>query len=121
VDDFGIVINPMIVEGQVHGGVSFGIGQALMEHSRYDDTGQLITGSFLDYCLPRADDMPPMQVDLTTTPCTHNTLGVKGCGEAGAIGAPAAVMNAVTDALSIRDMNMPATAEKVWRAARGED
>ena len=120
VDDFGVVINPMIVEGQVHGGISFGIGQALMEHGRYDESGQLLTGSFLDYCLPRADDMPPMQVDMTSTPCTHNTLGVKGCGEAGAIGAPAAVMNAVTDALGIKDMNMPATSEKVWRAAKGE-
>lgn len=118
VDDFGIVINPMIVAGQVHGGVSFGIGQALLEHSRYDASGQLLTGSFLDYCLPRADDMPPMQVDLTSTPCTHNTLGVKGCGEAGAIGSPAAVMNAVTDALGIKDMNMPATPEKVWRAVK---
>jgi carbon-monoxide dehydrogenase large subunit len=115
------VINPMIVEGQVHGGVSFGIGQALLEHSRYDAAGQLVTGSFLDYCLPRADDMPTIQVDMTTTPCTHNALGVKGCGEAGAIGAPAAVMNAVTDALRIKDMNMPATPEKVWRALRSED
>ncbi len=119
VDDFGHVINPMIVEGQVHGGIAQGIGQALLEHGIYDETGQLITGSYMDYCMPRADDMPSFIVDTTVTPCTHNPLGVKGCGEAGAIGAPAAVMNAVTHALGVVDVAMPATPERVWRALRG--
>jgi carbon-monoxide dehydrogenase large subunit len=121
VDDFGKVINPMIVEGQVHGGLAQGIGQALTEVCRYDESGQLVTGSLLDYCLPRADDVPSFRVDMRETPCTHNPLGVKGCGEAGAIGAPAAVMNAITDALwplGIRDLPMPATAQTVWRAIR---
>jgi carbon-monoxide dehydrogenase large subunit len=121
VDDFGEVINPMIVEGQVHGGLAQGIGQALLEHSIYDDQGQLITGSYMDYCMPRADDLPSFNVDMTITPCTHNPLGVKGCGEAGAIGSPAAVMNAITDALGTEEIAMPATAEKVWRVCRGGD
>ena len=116
VDDFGEVINPMIVEGQVHGGLTQGIGQALFEHGVYDDNGQLITGSYMDYCMPRADDVPKYIIDTTVTPCTHNPLGVKGCGEAGAIGAPAAVINAVTDATGLKDISMPATSEKVWRA-----
>ena len=89
VDDFGKIINPMIVEGQVHGGLTQGIGQALTEGCRYDDaSGQLLTGSFMDYCMPRATDVPSYQVDTRETPCSHNPLGVKGCGEAGAIGAP---------------------------------
>jgi carbon-monoxide dehydrogenase large subunit len=118
VDDFGNVVNPMIVEGQVHGGLVQGIGQALLEGCRYDkDSGQLITGTLLDYCVPRADDVPSFKVGTEVTPCTHNPLGVKGCGEAGAIGAPAAVMNAITDALGVRDLEMPATPERVWRAA----
>src|SRR5262249_49571335 len=120
VDDFGKVINPMIVEGQVHGGLAQGIGQALLEGCVYDeDSGQLITGSLMDYSIPRADDLPSFQVGTEQTPCTHNPLGVKGCGEAGAIGAPAAVMNAITDALwplGVRDVEMPATSERVWRA-----
>ncbi len=116
VDDFGHVINPMIVEGQVHGGIAQGIGQALMEHGVYDEAGQLVTGSYMDYCMPRADDLPNFTIDTTVTPCTHNPLGVKGCGEAGAIGAPAAIMNAVTDALGVVDIPMPATPERVWRA-----
>ena len=119
VDDFGSVINPMIVEGQVHGGVAQGIGQALLEHGIYDEAGQLVTGSFMDYCMPRADDLPSFKVDTTVTPCTHNPLGAKGCGEAGAIAAPAAIMNAVTDALGVKDLAMPATPERVWRALRG--
>ena len=119
VDDFGLVINPMIVEGQVHGGLVQGIGQALMEHGVYDDSGQLVTGSYMDYCMPRADDVPSFKVDTTVTPCTHNPLGVKGCGEAGAIGATAAVMNAVTDALDVKELAMPATSETVWNALRG--
>ena len=117
VDDFGKIINPMIVEGQVHGGLVQGIGQALTECCRYDDeSGQLVTGSFMDYCIPRADDVPSFKVDTRETPCTHNPLGVKGCGEAGAIGAPAALMNAITDALGVKDLAMPATAQTVWRA-----
>ncbi len=116
VDDFGHVINPMIVEGQVHGGLCQGIGQALLEHGVYDDAGQLLTGSYMDYCMPRADDVPSFTVDTTVTPCTHNPLGVKGCGEAGAIGATAAVMNAITDALGVRSLPMPATPETVWKA-----
>ena len=120
VDDFGHVVTPMIVEGQVHGGLAQGIGQALLEHGVYDDTGQLLTGSYMDYAMPRADDLPNFVVDTTVTPCTHNPLGVKGCGEAGAIGSTAAVVNAVTDALGVAGIAMPATPERVWRAARGE-
>ena len=117
VDDFGKIINPMIVAGQVHGGLTQGIGQALLEGCRYDkDSGQLVTGSMLDYCMPRADNVPSFKLETKETPCTHNPLGVKGCGEAGAIGAPAAVMNALTDALGVRDLEMPATPERVWRA-----
>ncbi|MGA7984114.1 MAG: xanthine dehydrogenase family protein molybdopterin-binding subunit [Burkholderiales bacterium] len=119
VDDFGKIINPMIVDGQVHGGLTQGIGQALTEACHYDpESGQLVTGSFGDYCIPRADDVPSYQLDTRETPCTHNPLGVKGCGEAGAIGAPPAVMNAITDALGIKDLPMPATAETVWKAIR---
>jgi aerobic carbon-monoxide dehydrogenase large subunit len=116
VDDFGKVINPMIVEGQVHGGLAQGIGQALTEGCRYDSaSGQLVTGSFMDYCIPRSGDIPFFKLDTRETPCTHNPLGVKGCGEAGAIGAPAAVMNAITDALGVKDVPMPATAQTVWK------
>jgi carbon-monoxide dehydrogenase large subunit len=116
VDDFGKIVNPMIVEGQVHGGLAQGIGQALIENSIYDASGQLLTGSFMDYCIPRADDLPFFKVDTRETPCTHNPLGVKGCGEAGAIGSPAALMNAITDALGVKDLPMPATAQSVWRS-----
>jgi len=120
VDDFGKIVNPMIVEGQVHGGLTQGIGQALLEGCVYDkESGQLLTGSMMDYALPRADDVPSFKVATQETPCTHNPLGVKGCGEAGAIGAPAAVMNAITDALwplGIRDVPMPASPQTVWRA-----
>jgi carbon-monoxide dehydrogenase large subunit len=116
VDDFGKIINPMIVEGQVHGGLTQGIGQALVEQCAYDATGQLLSGSFADYSIPRANDVPQFKIDTRETPCTHNPLGVKGCGEAGAIGAPAAVMNAITDALGVKDLPMPATAQNVWRA-----
>ena len=117
VDDFGNVINPMIVEGQVHGGLAQGIGQALLEGCIYDaQTGQLLTGSYMDYAMPRADDFPAFKVDTKVTACTHNPLGVKGWGEAGAIGAPPAVINAITDALGVKDIAMPATAETVWRA-----
>ena len=119
VDDFGNIINPMIVEGQVHGGLTQGIGQALLEGCKYDpESGQLITGSFMDYTMPRADDVPSYQLETRVTACTHNPLGVKGCGEAGAIGAPAALMNAITDALQvygINDLPMPASPQTVWK------
>ena len=118
-DDFGNLINPMIVEGQVHGGIAQGVGQALMENAHYDENGQLLTASYMDYCMPRADDFPALKVDYTVTACTHNDLGVKGCGEAGAIASPPALINAVVDALSplgVTDMSMPASPEKVWRA-----
>lgn len=120
VDDFGHIVNPMIVEGQVHGGLAQGIGQALLEHGVYDPSGQLLSGSYMDYAMPRADDLPSFTVDTTVTPCTHNPLGVKGCGEAGAIGSTAAVMNAITDALGVASVSMPATPETVWRAMRRE-
>ncbi len=119
VDDFGTVINPMIVEGQVHGGIAQGIGQAMLEHGIYDaESGQLITGSYMDYAMPRADDLPDFQVGMTVTPCPSNPVGIKGCGEAGAIAAPAAVINAITDALGVKQFDMPATPEKIWRALR---
>lgn len=121
VDDFGTVINPMIVEGQIHGGLAQGIGQAIMEHGVYDpDSGQLITGSFTDYCMPRADDLPNFRVGYTTTLCTHNPLGAKGAGEAGCIAAPPTLINAIVNALGIRHIDMPATPEKIWREARAK-
>ncbi len=115
VDDFGVVINPMIVEGQVHGGIAQGVGQALYEGTVYDKDGQLVTGSYMDYAMPRADYLPSFKVDTTETRCPSNPLGIKGCGEAGAIAAPAAVMNAITDALGTEDIAMPATPAAVWR------
>ena len=118
-DDFGRILNPMIVEGQVHGGLAQGIGQALLEACVYDkETGQLLTGSYNDYTMPRAGDLPYFTLSTNVTPCTHNPLGVKGCGEAGAIGAPAAITNALVDALKplgIRHLDMPATPERLWR------
>ena len=119
VDDIGRVINPMIVEGQVHGGVAQGIGQALLEGCNYDSEGQLLTGSYMDYTMPRADNVPNFIVGTQSTLCTHNTLGVKGVGEVGAIGSPPAVINAIVDALSdlgVSDVSMPATPAKVWSA-----
>jgi carbon-monoxide dehydrogenase large subunit len=122
VDDCGRLLNPMIVEGQVHGGLAQGIGQALLEQCVYDqESGQLLTGSLMDYALPRADDLPHFNVSHTVTPCTHNPLGAKGCGEAGAIGAPAALMNAVMDALApagVTHLDMPASPHRVWQAIR---
>jgi carbon-monoxide dehydrogenase large subunit len=119
-DDFGNIINPMIVEGQVHGGLAQGLGQALLEHGVYDkESGQLLTGSYMDYAMPRADDLPSFEVGTTVTPCTHNPLGAKGCGEAGAIGSPAAMMNAVMDALAplgVKHLDMPASPHRVWQA-----
>jgi carbon-monoxide dehydrogenase large subunit len=120
VDDVGRVINPMIVEGQVHGGVAQGIGQALLEGCLYDQqNGQLLSGSYLSYTMPRALDLPSYQVGTKVTECTHNPLGAKGVGEVGSIGSPPAVMNAVVDALAhlgVRHLDMPATPERVWRA-----
>ena len=120
VDDFGTIINPMIVEGQVHGGLVQGIGQALLENCVYDrETGQLLTGSFMDYAMPRADDFPEFKIGTVCTPCTHNPIGAKGCGEAGAIGSPPAVINAVLDALGsmgVKDFDMPASPSRVWEA-----
>jgi carbon-monoxide dehydrogenase large subunit len=120
VDDFGTLINPMIVEGQVHGGIVHGIGQAMTEACVYDSkSGQLVTGSYMDYCMPRADDVPSFNLGFTETKCPSNPLGMKGCGEAGAIAAPAALMNAITDALGVKDLPMPASPQTVWRACQG--
>jgi len=117
VDDFGVVVNPMLVAGQVHGGVVQGIGQALYELAVYDDSGQLVSGSFMDYCMPRADGVPAMQVSTVEVPCKNNPFGIKGCGEAGSVASPAAVINAIIEALSaygVTRIDMPATPEKVW-------
>jgi carbon-monoxide dehydrogenase large subunit len=122
VDDIGTVINPMIVEGQIHGGVAQGIGQALLERCAYDGGGQLVSGSFMDYAVARADDLPLFVTECDESqPCTHNPLGAKGCGEAGSIGAPAAVVSAVLDALAplgVTDLDMPLTSEQLWRRIR---
>jgi carbon-monoxide dehydrogenase large subunit len=115
-DDFGTIINPNIVEGQVHGGVAQGIGQAMLEQVVYDDAGQLVTGSYMDYAMPRADDVPFYTIEHNTTVCPNNPLGIKGCGEAGAIGAPPAVINAITNAIGNNDLQMPATPSRVWAA-----
>ncbi len=119
-DDVGKAINPMIVRGQVHGGVAQGFGQAVLEHTAYDpSSGQLLSGSFMDYALPRAYDLPDIEVELVEVPCGTNPLGVKGAGEAGAVGSPPAMMNAIVDALSsagVTSIDMPATPEKVWKA-----
>ncbi len=122
VDDVGNVINPMIVQGQIHGGVAQGVGQAICEGANYDESGQLLNGTYMDYVMPRADDLPSFETDRTTTPCPHNPLGVKGAGEAGTIGSTPAVVNAVMDALSpygIHDIQMPITSEKVWNIING--
>ena len=109
----------MIVEGQVHGGIAQGIGQALLEGAHYDPaSGQLLTASYMDYTMPRADDLPSFQVSTSNTPCPGNPLGIKGCGEAGAIGSPPAVINAITDAIGNNDLTMPATPQKVWAALK---
>ncbi|KAF0676795.1 xanthine dehydrogenase family protein molybdopterin-binding subunit [Profundibacterium mesophilum] len=125
-DDFGNVVNPMIVEGQVHGGIAQGIGQALLENCAYDENGQLVSATYMDYAMPRADNVPFMTVDHSCqTPCTHNPLGVKGCGEAGAIASPPTVVNAVIDALhrgghtGIAHIDMPLTPQRVWAAMQG--
>ncbi len=119
VNDFGVVVNPLLVEGQAHGGIVQGIGQALMEEVRYDGDGQLVTGSFMDYAMPRADSAPLFRYDSHPVPCTTNLVGAKGCGEAGCAGALASVMNALVDALAefgVTHIDMPATPETVWRA-----
>jgi carbon-monoxide dehydrogenase large subunit len=115
-DDFGRIINPMIVEGQVHGGVTQGIGQAMLEAAIYDDDGQLLSASYMDYTMPRADDVPSFNLSTHETLCPGNPLGMKGCGEAGAIGSPPAVINAITDAIGNNNLNMPATPSRVWAA-----
>jgi len=117
VDDFGRVMNPMMLAGQVHGGIAQGVGQALLEETIYDDDGQMVTGSFMDYCMPRADNLPDIDFSYNEVPCTRNPLGVKGAGEAGAIGAPPAVINAVVDALKdfgVSHIDMPATPARIW-------
>lgn len=123
VDDFGVMINPMLVEGQVHGGVSQGLGQVLMEDVRYDADGQLVSGSYMDYAMPRASDFPDMQFGSHPVPAASNSLGAKGCGEAGTTGALPSIMNAIVDVLAreanVTHLDMPATAERVWRALNG--
>jgi carbon-monoxide dehydrogenase large subunit len=119
VDDVGCAINPMIVHGQTMGGVAQGLGQALLERCVYDAAGQLLSASFLDYAVPRADDLPPFETELEDRPSTTNELGVKGAGEAGTVAAPCAAMSAVLDALAplgVEHIDMPATPERVWRA-----
>jgi len=119
VNDFGTVVNPLIVEGQLHGGVVQGIGQALMEKTAYDGDGQLLTGSFMDYAMPRAADVPSFVLADHPAPAKTNPLGVKGCGEAGCAGALTSVMNAVIDALGaygIRHVDMPLTPARIWQA-----
>lgn len=119
VDDVGRVINPLILDGQIHGGVAQGLGQALMEHCVYDEeTGQLTTATFTDYAMPRADDMPALDIVYNEIPCTTNPLGVKGAGEAGTIGALPAIIGAISDALGVLHIDMPATPERIWRAAQ---
>ena len=111
----------MLVEGQVHGGIVQGIGQALLESTVYDDSGQLLTGSFMDYCMPRADDLPMFDFSTHEVPCKNNAMGVKGCGEAGSVGSPAAIINAIIDALQplgVKAIDMPATRERLWRLGR---
>ncbi|MEC9342598.1 MAG: molybdopterin cofactor-binding domain-containing protein, partial [Pseudomonadota bacterium] len=115
-DDFGRIINPMIVEGQVHGGIAQGIGQALLEHGIYNEDGQLVTASYMDYTMPRADDLPSFKLSTHETICPSNPLGMKGCGEAGAIGSPPALINAITDAIGTNNLSMPATSARVWAA-----
>ena len=116
VNDFGTVINPLLVEGQSHGGVVQGIGQALFERVVYSEDGQLLTGSFTDYALPRAVDTPSFRIDYHSVPAKTNVLGAKGCGEAGCAGSLPSVMNAIVDALGGKHINMPATPERVWEA-----
>jgi carbon-monoxide dehydrogenase large subunit len=123
IDDYGRIINPLLTMGQVQGGVAQGIGQAMLEHTVYDpESGQLLSGSLLDYALPRADDLPPLDIVLDGRPTGANPLGVKGSGQAGCIAAPQTIICAILDALAplgIEHIDMPATAERVWRAIKG--
>ena len=119
VDDFGVVVNPLVVEGQVHGGIAQGIGQILVENTVYDSDGQLLTGSYMDYCMPRADDMCSFEFSTRNVPCVTNPLGVKGCGEAGNGASMPAVMNAILDALSVKgitELSAPASPHRIWQA-----
>lgn len=119
VDDFGNLINPMLAEGQVHGGVAQGLGQALTEHVVYDEDGQLLTATFMDYGMPRAADLPMIAFKSEPVPSLYNPMGMKGCGEAGTVGALAAIANAVADAMSTRGLgaiDMPFTPSRVWHA-----
>src|SRR5205823_6269153 len=121
VDDFGTVINPLLLRGQVHGGIAQGVGQAMLERTVYDEGGQLLTGNITDYALPRAEDLPALEFSCNVVPCRTNPLGVKGAGEAGAIGAPPALVNAVVDALGelgIDHLDMPLIPERLWQAIR---
>ena len=121
-NDCGTVINPMVVEGQIHGGLLQGIGAALLEQAVWDDSGQLLTGSFMDYAMPLAKDLPDLTVELVETPSPHNFLGAKGIGESPTVAAVPAVVNAVVDALGhlgVSHLDIPLTSEKVWRAIRG--
>jgi carbon-monoxide dehydrogenase large subunit len=120
VDDFGLVINPLTLEGQIHGGIAQGVGQALLEHVVYDDSGQLLAGSLMDYALPRADHFPGFQISTRNTACANNALGIKGSGEAGAIGAPQAVISAICDALDITHIDMPATPLAIFNAMKAK-
>jgi carbon-monoxide dehydrogenase large subunit len=120
VDDFGLVINPLTLEGQIHGGIAQGVGQALLEHVVYDDSGQLLAGSLMDYALPRADHFPGFQISTRNTACANNALGIKGSGEAGAIGAPQAVISAICDALDIIHIDMPATPLAIFNAMKAK-
>jgi len=123
VDDYGVLVNPMVAAGQAHGAIAQGVGQALLEHAAYDPaSGQLVAGSLMDYALPRADDLPGYDLGFNGTRCTTNPLGIKGCGEAGAVGAFPAVTNAILDALApfgVADITGPATPENIWRAING--
>ena len=119
-DDFGLVINPMTLAGQIHGGIAQGVGQALLEHVVYDESGQLLAGSLMDYALPRADHFPGFAIDMRNTPCANNLLGIKGAGEAGAIGAPQAVISAVCDALQITHIDMPATPLEIFNVIKAK-
>jgi carbon-monoxide dehydrogenase large subunit len=123
VDDYGVLVNPMVAAGQAHGAIAQGVGQAILEHAVYDPgSGQLVAGSLMDYALPRADDLPSFELGFNGTRCTTNPLGVKGCGEAGAVGAYPAVTNAILDVLApfgVTDLAGPGTPQCVWRAIQG--
>jgi len=120
VDDYGVIVNPMIAAGQAHGAIAQGAGQALLEHAVYDPDGQPLSGSFMDYAMPRAADLPGFDLSFAGTPCTTNPVGVKGCGEAGAIALFPAVANAIADAVGVTGLDGPASPFRVWQALRGD-